>query len=163
MVAGWRRTWRMRAGVGGGRGYGSLQTPALLVVLDVVRRGVGFFAVHGAIEFLARAIAQDVERDVVVELGGDVGLVKDRLPRADRQARPAIDALVGRDEDLVRERFARLLGPVETFDRANAHARGVNAVSAKASDNVGHGAFPLSKLNDPERCARWACSDALRL
>ena len=61
------------------------------------------------------------------------------LPRALRLAHAAVDALLGVDEELVRERFG--VGPrvaVDAVDRANLDAALIDTIPAKTGDHPGH-------------------------
>ena len=90
------------------------------------------------------------------EDGGHGGFLEDRLPRALGLARPAVDALVGVDVELVRERrgVTALVG-IDAIDGAHGDASGVDAIAAKARDYVGHGGgfcpflIAVSKQNQP--------------
>jgi hypothetical protein len=80
-----------------------------------------------------------VERRVVLEDFGDRHLLEDRGPRALRLARPAVDALVGMDVELIRPLLTirpRVL--VDAVDRAYGDATGVDTVAAEPRDDVRH-------------------------
>src|SRR5262245_14989193 len=59
---------------------------------------------------------------------------EDRLDRALRLARPAVDALVGVDVILV-------VALVDTVDRANGDAGGILGADTRLGDNIGHGSL----------------------
>src|SRR5262249_39377904 len=67
----------------------------------------------------------------LLPLVGKVVLVEDRLDRALRDARLAVDALLGVDVEHLRP-F------IEAIDRADDHAVGVFAVEARLGNDVGH-------------------------
>ena len=72
-----------------------------------------------------------VERRVIIENGRDRHLFKDRLPRAFRFARPAVNTFVGMDIELIRE--LRPIAPrifVDAIDRTNCDASRIYTISA---------------------------------
>src|SRR5207245_6188975 len=80
-----------------------------------------------------------VEGLVVLEDVGHRDLLEDRLPRALRLARTAVDALVGVDVELIRPLLpvgARVL--VDAVYRADGHAPGVETIAAEPRDDVRH-------------------------
>src|SRR5262249_33736981 len=72
-----------------------------------------------------------IDRFVLCPFLWKVGLGEDRLGRADRLARAAIDALVGVD-------YQEVHGLVETVDRADLHAISVLALDAWVGNDVRH-------------------------
>lgn len=72
-----------------------------------------------------------VDGDEVRQVLGHVGILVDRLGRADRDADTAIDAFIG--VDVVGARPF-----VDAIHRATRHAAGVLAVDAGVYDHVGH-------------------------
>jgi hypothetical protein len=73
-----------------------------------------------------------VDLDERVPLVGERVLRKDRLDRALRFARPAIDAFLGVDDE-------DAIGFVDAIDRADVDARAVFDVDARLRDDVSHG------------------------
>src|SRR4029450_9832385 len=77
-----------------------------------------------------------VERDEVCGLFGRLALGEDRRRRAHRLAGPAVDTLVGVDEELVRPL-------IDAVHRADLDAGLVLDVDARLDDHVRHGDLPL--------------------
>src|SRR2546429_7346812 len=64
---------------------------------------------------------------------------EDRLDRARRDARPAVDALVGVNIEHVRAREGVfVLARVDAVHRTDIHARGVLRSDARLADDIGH-------------------------
>src|SRR4051812_27070437 len=81
-----------------------------------------------------------VQSDVIFEVVRDSGFFEDSLPGAFRLARPAIDALVGIYEKLVRENFfvcTRIA--VDAIDWAYRHAGSIDAIATESRDYPWHG------------------------
>src|SRR5690606_26399514 len=90
---------------------------------------------------LVATLADDVvEGYVRLELSGNLRVREDRFPRALRDARVAVNALVRVDKELIRQigRAGRWTVLQDAVLRTNAHAPHVLAVAAQSRDDVGH-------------------------
>jgi hypothetical protein len=97
-----------------------------------------------------------VQSNIVLENFGNGWLLEDRLPRAVRLARAAIDALVRVDVELVREFFfvvTRIF--VDAVNRTNTDASCIETVSAKTGYGPGH-LLVLYLRSDPQPPRRVA-------
>src|SRR6266498_780019 len=92
--------------------------------------GVDGFARRGPIREPGR-----VDDRVVGPFGRDLVLGKDGVHRALGLARPAVDALVGVDEQLAVDAFLVM----DAVDGAHRYARDIEDIGAWLGDDVGHG------------------------
>src|SRR5438309_10775447 len=110
-----------------------------------------FFCVDGGPGGRLIGVPGRVDLRVLGPLGRQRLLGEDRVHRAFRLAGPAVDALVGIDEELPVGAFV----VVDAVDRADRDARDVEHVDARLGDHVGHwGTFSSAGLGSAIR--RWA-------
>ena len=84
--------------------------------------------------------SERIESDVVHECQGNIVVDGDRFPGAFRNAQTAINALPGIDEKLpweIRGAIRRSMLE-DAIHRADVDARSIDAISAKARDDVSH-------------------------
>jgi hypothetical protein len=80
-----------------------------------------------------------IQRDIVGEDFRNGRLLKDRLPRALRLTRPAIDTFIGVDVELVWKRFSIVAYVlINAVHRTNTHASCIETVSAKTGNGPRH-------------------------
>src|SRR5581483_3944405 len=115
-----------------------------LLVAEVVRVGRRLFLGGDIRRFLAILA---IELEALLEAGLGIGL--DRVDRALRLAHPAVDALVGVDDE-------HILTLVEAIDGTDLDAIGVLALDAVLVDDVGHAA-EVCRSRAIARATAWEC------
>src|SRR5215468_6611177 len=113
--------------------------PLTLVLFDFLGGGLGFLLVLAHFEVAHLRHDLVVQRGIVLENVRYSGFLEDGLPRALRLASAAIDAFVGMNIQLVRER--RRVGtriPINTVHGADRHTGRIDTIPAQPRNDVGH-------------------------
>jgi hypothetical protein len=109
---------------------------------------LGFEGFH--LEYVSLIDSSMVQLDIVLENLRNGGFFENRLPRAFRFTRTAVDAFVRMNIEHIREIFVIVADIfVNAIDRADADASGIDAVDAKAGYRPGHKALP--RFYKPQR------------
>src|ERR1700730_4026909 len=155
-----------------------IESPFTLVFGHLVRGRMFRLCECLHLELVGQFQRSVVERYIVLENLGSRRLLEDRLPRAFRLARSAVDTFVGVNIEHVGEALLVLTHIlVDAIDRADADASGVNAVYAQSGYGPGHvrstSLIALRRLSQtitapgqaekPPRPPSWSSLGVLRL